>query len=185
MKNRLFISCEIRHSFEHPQLPSKVLSIIPNTGFQLGIAYQKHVSLSLLKFAQSCVLGRTFVLARQLHHCGMWSGSMLSLSDCILSEDTSDPACEGVQTENRSNYVKWPKLYKRSENFFKTAIINKWTCHVRNNYHQAIIHYFHKNQSQKNQWSTRLLSQPKTILKPLNLYTFTSSDHKNNNGQRI
>ena len=89
------------------------------------------------------------------------------------------------RTKFRSNYVKWPKLYKSSEKFFKTAIINKWKCHVRNNYHQPIIHYFHKNQSQKNQWSTRLLSQPKSILKPLNLYTFTSSSHKNNNGQRI
>ena len=36
------------------------------------ISYKKHVSLPLLKFAQSCVLGGpSFVLARQLHHCGM------------------------------------------------------------------------------------------------------------------
>ena len=45
-------------------------------------------------------------------------------------------------------------------------------------------HYFHKNQSQKNQWSTRLLSQPKSILKPLNLYTFRAGISVKKTGTR-
>ena len=92
MKNRLFISCEIRHSFEHPQLPRKILSIIPNTGFELGILLTKNMFLFLFSNSHKAVfwvgllcLHVSFTTAACLDTC-----SRRFCKFCVPEHDTAE-----------------------------------------------------------------------------------------------